>query len=161
MAPRILVVDDDEAARYSIQRALETEGYEVAVSSRARRALDVQQTYDPDVIVSDVNMPEMDGIAFLRELSTRPMPPPVIMITAYSTLEIAVRSLREGAFDYLTKPFDVEQLRHAVRRAVERRQLKLENLRYQRELEDKNRRLQEAEEMLRKHAIDLEERVKR
>ncbi len=161
MTSRILVVDDEEAARLSISKALEAAGYTVEAAANALDALRLQESFDPDVIVTDINMPEMDGIEFIREIRRKPTAPPVIVVTAYHTYDMAVQSLRHGALDYITKPFEIEQLRNAVKRAVERRQLKLENLRYQRELEDKNRRLQEADEMLRKHAIELEERVQR
>jgi len=156
---RVLVVDDEEAARYSIGKALEAAGYAVEVASTAGEALKIQESFNPDVILTDISMPEMNGIQFIQQLRARPLPPPVIVVTASHTYDIAVQSLRQGAADYLTKPFDLEQLRNSVRRAIERRQLKLENLEYQRELEEKNRRLQEAEEMLRKHALELEERV--
>ena len=159
MAPRVLVVDDEEASRYSMQKALESVGYEVAIACDGVQALELQGTFNPDVVVTDVNMPEMDGITFLQKLQSMPSPPPVIVVTAYNTTAMAVRSLRKGALDYIVKPFDINHLRDAVGRAVERRQLKLDNLRYQSELEEKNRRLEDVEEMLRKHASDLEERV--
>ena len=159
MAPRVLVVDDEEASRYSMQKALETAGYEVAVACDGLQALELHGTFNPDVVVTDVNMPEMDGITFLQKLQSMPSPPPVIVVTAYNTTAMAVRSLKKGALDYIVKPFEVNHLREAVARAVESRQLKLDNLRYQNELEEKNRRLEDVEEMLRKHASDLEERV--
>ena len=161
MVYRVLIVDDDEAARQTAREALKDLGYEVALAANGRDALETQQSFNPDVIVSDVNMPEMDGIAFLRELKNRPGSPPVIMITAHSTHDLAVQSLREGALDYLTKPLDINHLRNSVWRATERRQLEQDNLRYQRELEEKNRRLEEAEKMLLKHAVVLEQRVER
>src|SRR4029450_12491368 len=85
----------------------------------------------------------------------------VIMITAHSTHDLAVQSLREGALDYLTKPLDINHLSNSVWRATERRKLEQDNLRYQQELEEKNRRLEEAEKMLLKHAVVLEQRVER
>jgi PAS domain S-box-containing protein len=159
MAYRILLVDDDEAARQTVRDALNGIGYEVALAANGRDALEIQSSFNPDVIVSDVNMPEMDGITFLRELKNRPESPPVIMITAHSTHDLAVQSLREGALDYLTKPLDINHLSNSVWRATERRKLEQDNLRYQRELEEKNRRLEEAEKMLLKHAVVLEQRV--
>jgi PAS domain S-box-containing protein len=159
MAPRILIVDDEEAARHSIRRALEAAGYEVTPASSAREALAVQASFEPVVVLTDINMPDMDGISLLHEIRAVPNPPPVIVITAYSDQALAVRSLREGAFDYLTKPFDLEQLRNSVKRAVEHCRLQRENLRYQQELEVTNRRLLAAEEELRKHAQKLEEQV--
>ena len=159
MAYRILIVDDDEAARQTVRDALNGIGYEVALAANGRDALEIQPSFNPDVIVSDVNMPEMDGITFLRELKNRPESPPVIMITAHSTHDLAVQSLREGALDYLTKPLDINHLSNSVWRATERRKLEQDNVRYQRELEEKNRRLEEAEKMLLKHAVVLEQRV--
>src|SRR5438093_1791938 len=159
MTSRVLVVDDEEASRFSIQRALETAGYTVKAAADSNEALSLQESFDPDVIVTDINMPGTDGIEFIRELRSKPVPPPVIVVTAYHTYDMAIQSLRHGALDYITKPFDIEQLRNAVKRAAERRQLKLENARYQRELEEKNRRLEEAEEMLRNYTLELEGRV--
>ena len=159
MTSRVLVVDDEEASRFSIQRALETAGYTVEAAADSNEALRLQESFDPDVIVTDINMPGTDGIEFIRELRSKPVPPPVIVVTAYHTYDMAIQSLRHGALDYITKPFDIEQLRNAVKRAAERRQLKLENARYQRELEEKNRRLEEAEEMLRNYTLELEGRV--
>ena len=161
MVHRVLIVDDDEASRQTVREALKDLGYEVALAANGREALETQQSFDPDVIVSDLNMPEMDGMSFLRELKSRPGSPPVIIVTGHSTHDLAVQSLRDGALDYLTKPVDVAHLRNSVWRATELRQLEQENLRYQQELEDKNRRLEEAEKMLLKHAVVLEQRVER
>src|SRR5437867_3775705 len=159
MTSRVLVVDDEEAYRFSICKALEAGGYTVEATADSNEALRLQESFDPDVIVTDINMPGTDGIEFIRELRSKPVPPPVIVVTAYHTYDMAIQSLRHGALDYITKPFDIEQLRNAVKRAAERRQLKLENARYQRELEEKNRRLEEAEEMLRNYTLELEGRV--
>ena len=161
MVHRVLIVDDDEASRQTVREALKDLGYEVALAANGREALETQQSFDPDVIVSDLNMPEMDGMSFLRELKSRPGSPPVIIVTGHSTHDLAVQSLRDGALDYLTKPVDVAHLRNSVWRATELRQLEQENLRYQQELEEKNRRLEEAEKMLLKHAVVLEQRVER
>src|SRR5262245_51037077 len=131
MAFRVLVLDDEKSARESMREALEAGGYEVVTSSTAPEALEAQRSFDPDVIVSDVNMPGMNGWAFLRELGERPEAPPSIMVTSHGSQEVAVESLRQGAFDYITKPFDPEQFRKSVRRAAEQHNLRRENLHYQ------------------------------
>ena len=74
---RVLVVDDEEAARYSIGKALEAAGYAVEVASTAGEALKIQESFNPDVILTDISMPEMNGIQFIQQLRARPLPPPV------------------------------------------------------------------------------------
>ena len=124
--PRILVIDDEEAARYGIRRALGNQGYELEEAPDGVAALDRIARFEPDVIVSDINMPGMDGLTLLRELNRQQEPPLVVLITAYGSEAVAAEALRAGAYDYLAKPFDLEQLRATVRNAVEKRRLRRE-----------------------------------
>jgi two-component system, NtrC family, sensor kinase len=134
-AARILVIDDEEAARYGIRKALEREGHHVELAADGREALQKIQECSPHAIISDINMPNMDGITLLREVRRLDPSPPVILITAHGSEALAVQGLRAGAYDYIGKPFDVDDLRKVVRNALERQRLLEENRRYTADLE--------------------------
>ncbi len=123
---RILIIDDEEAARYGLRRALAGPGYELEEASDGAAALQLLAAFRPDVLVSDINMPGMDGLSLLRAANREDEPPLVVLITAYGSESVAAEALRAGAYDYLAKPFDLEQLRATVRNAVEKRRLRRE-----------------------------------
>jgi PAS domain S-box-containing protein len=158
---KVLVVDDEEAARHAVRRALEGAGHEVFVAGGVTEALAVQEARRPEVILTDITMPDRDGFDLLRQVIDLAQPPPVIVVSASQHLDMVIRSLREGAFDYLIKPYELEQLRHVVRRAVERRELQVRSLRFQEELQEKNKRLEAAEGELVRHAVELEAKVEK
>ena len=139
-SPKILIIDDEEAARYGIRRALANQGYELDEAPDGVAALQKMAQFGPDVIVSDINMPGMDGLSLLREVNRQPEPPLVILITAYGSEAVAAEALRAGAYDYLAKPFDLEALRATLRNAAEKRRLA-------RELERSQAALAHAEKM--------------
>jgi signal transduction histidine kinase len=141
----ILVIDDEEAARYGIRKALEREGYQVELAADGREALQKIQEFSPQAIISDINMPNMDGITLLREVGRLDAPPPVILITAHGSEALAVQGLRAGAYDYIGKPFDVEDLRKIVRNALERQRLIEENRRYTADLESTLKELKQSQ----------------
>ncbi len=120
-AGRILVVDDHAAARESVADVLRHAGYEVECSASAVEALPILGRKRFDVVVTDLQMPGMDGLEFIRQMSQRRLRVQVLMITAHATISSAVEAMRHGAFDYLEKPFDVIQLEALVARAIERR----------------------------------------
>ncbi|MBX9678119.1 MAG: sigma-54 dependent transcriptional regulator [Gemmataceae bacterium] len=119
----LLVVDDEEAVCYALRRALTAEGHTVAVAPSAERAIDAAEKQVPDAIVLDVRLPGMDGLTALERLKQITHDAPVIIITAFGNLSTAVRAVEGGAFDYLAKPFDLDQAIDTVRRALQRRQL--------------------------------------
>jgi len=124
----ILVVDDEYSVRDSLQSWFRKDGYQVRTAEDADEALKAMDEGHFDVAVIDVRMPGMDGVQLqdhLRQLDPRME---VIMITAFASVETAVRSLKQGAFDYVSKPIDPDELSHLVRRALERRNLREENL---------------------------------
>lgn len=132
---RILVIDDEEAARFGIRKALEKEQYLVELAVNGQEALQKIREFSPNVVISDINMPYMDGITLLREMGRLEVPAPVILITAHGSESVAVQGLRAGAYDYLSKPFEVDDLRKAVRNAAEKQRLLESNRRYFADLE--------------------------
>lgn len=115
---RVLVVDDNARARQSIVDVLKAAGHEVMSSASAIEALKIVEKSPFDVIVTDLQMPGMDGLAFIRTLSERKVESQIVMITAFASVTSAVEAMRFGAFDYIEKPFDVEQLETLIARAL-------------------------------------------
>ena len=131
-----MIVDDEEAARYGMRRALTTLGYNIteAGSAEAARAL-LKQT-EPDLLLLDVNLPGLSGLDFLRELkSANGNGPLVIIVTAHGSERMAVEAVKAGAHDYLSKPFEVDDLRLVVKNAAETLQLRRENYSLRRRIE--------------------------
>jgi DNA-binding NtrC family response regulator len=118
---RVLVVDDHQQARESVAFTLRQSGYAVQCCSSAVEALKRQERETYDVVVTDLKMPGMTGLEFLAELKKRKAQLEVILVTAYATVATAVEAMRQGAFDFLEKPFDVEALEDLVGRAMRRR----------------------------------------
>jgi DNA-binding response OmpR family regulator len=111
---RILVVDDDYEVRMTTRDFLASKGYAVSVAGGGREALAMLDAVDPDVVLLDVAMPDMDGLETLRRLVEARPNLPVIMITANADIEITSKVLQMGAADYVPKPFDLEYLDQAV-----------------------------------------------
>ncbi len=120
---RILVVDDHAAARESVSDVLRSGGYEVQASSSASQALAMVRQEMFHVIITDLQMPGMDGLEFIRQLHHRRIQSQVIMVTAHATIASAVEAMRFGAFDYLEKPFNATRLEELVKQAIQRGQL--------------------------------------
>jgi DNA-binding NtrC family response regulator len=115
---RVLVVDDNPRARQSMVDCLEAAGHEVLPAAGAIEGLKLTQRQSFDVIITDLQMPGMDGLAFIRTLAERAVDAQIVMVTAYASVGSAVEAMRHGAFDYIEKPFDVEQLESLVARAM-------------------------------------------
>lgn len=120
---RVLVVDDHAQARESVADVLRVAGYDVATCASATEALARLARQPVDVIVTDLQMPGMDGLEFIRELERRRNGAQVLMITAHASVTSAVEAMRLGAFDYLEKPFDVVKLERSVAQACDRHRL--------------------------------------
>src|SRR5246127_3557340 len=131
----ILVVDDEEAIREVVSTMLESKGYRCTAVSNGRAAQDTVKRTTPDLVLSDMIMPEMDGIKLLEGLRQYDPEIPVIMVTAIHDISTALEAIRRGAYDYILKPFEKDQLYLSVRRALDHRRLVLENRNYQRNLE--------------------------
>ena len=128
---RILVVDDQEMMRDSLAATLERAGHEVTTCGGAVEGLEMTGKRSFDVIITDLKMPKMDGLGFLDELGKRAVDAPVLMMTAYASINTAVEAMRKGAFDYIQKPFDADEIILLVERTLEHRQLVKENEAYQ------------------------------
>jgi DNA-binding NtrC family response regulator len=123
---RILVVDDDPDIREVIEDRLESLGYDVSTASDGLECLSVLSKQTPDLILLDIEMPRMNGLDVLREIRKREIDVPVLMITAYGTVERAVQAMKAGAYDFIPKPFEPDHLSMIVQRALERDGLKKE-----------------------------------
>ena len=119
----ILVVDDDSSVRRVIQMQLMEAGYDVKLASSGGEARHILLEHRPKLLITDLRMPELDGIELLRRLTDDEIETTVIIITAFGTIETAVQAMRLGAYDYVTKPIDYEALLLAVHRAMERQNL--------------------------------------
>ena len=124
---RILVVDDDAAIRETLARTLSRSGYEVIVSASAEDALSRIQQIDPGLVITDVRMSGMNGIELLGLIRERIPDLNVVVITAFEDMRTAVSAMRAGAFDYLVKPLDLDQIELVIERCfrdrVQRRRL--------------------------------------
>jgi len=132
---RILIVDDEEPIREVLASLLEAGGYEPTTATDGAEALKCLDKAGFDLVLSDILMPVMDGLEFLKKIHAREPDLPVVMVTAMNDISAAIGALRTGAYDYLLKPFDKDQLYFSVRRALEHRRLVLENRNYQEGLE--------------------------
>jgi putative nucleotidyltransferase with HDIG domain len=132
---RILIADDEEAIREVISTLLEAKGYQCDVAPNGQIALEHFQKEPPALVLSDIVMPEMDGLKLLAQLREHDPDVPVIMVTAMHDIAIALEAIRNGAYDYILKPFEKDQLYMSVSRALERRRLVLANRSYQSDLE--------------------------
>ncbi|MBM3813499.1 MAG: sigma-54-dependent Fis family transcriptional regulator [Acidimicrobiia bacterium] len=123
----ILVVDDEAVVRDSLQEWFSQEGYQVEAAASAPEALTALAKSEFDLVIADIRMPGMDGVELLEKIQAEKLEAAVILITGYASVESAVRALKLGAFDYLTKPFDPDDLSAVVRNALERQLLRREN----------------------------------
>jgi DNA-binding NtrC family response regulator len=137
MKPKILIVDDEEKIRKFLALALKKEDYEVRTVGTAEAALASIQKEKCDLIITDLRMPGKSGLELLREVKKIDPSTEVIMITAYATAETAVKAMKEGAYDYIIKPFKLDEIKIVVRRALEKIKLTEENLSLRRELGEK------------------------
>jgi len=117
----VLVVDDEPAICWGFRELLRGDGHDVTIASSAEEALQLAPTCMPDTILLDVRLPGMDGLSALKQLRATSDDAPVVVMTAFGNLQTAVRAVEEGAFDYLTKPFELEDAADVVRRALAHR----------------------------------------
>ncbi len=135
MARRVLIADDEKNMRWVLGQALTAEGYEVVEASNGKEALAAVKEHGPDVIVLDHRMPAPDGMEVLRRLRAKGESVPVIMLTAHGNVETAVAAMKAGATEYLTKPFDLEEVKLALEKASRLSDLRAEVERLRGELD--------------------------
>ncbi len=133
----ILIVDDEKNYLLILEDLLGEEGYQVVTSESAEKGLDIVAEYDLDAVITDMKMPGMDGMAFLERIHLQNPDLPIIMMTAYGSVEKAVEAMRKGAFDYILKPFKNEELKLTVRKAIDHHLLVRRNRYLTRELEER------------------------
>jgi signal transduction histidine kinase len=148
----ILLVDDEENVLVTMQAVLELDGYQVAIEQQGSQALERVRRETFDLVLTDLRLDDLDGMAILAAVRRESPDTIVILLTGYASLESAVTALRQGAYDYLVKPCDVEELRATVARGIERRQLTLA-------LQERVRELEAANETIRVLNSGLQRRV--
>jgi two-component system response regulator HydG len=126
-SPRILIVDDDASHRTMLRATLTAEQYEVFEADDGSTAIEMAKNEPFDLILMDIRMHEVGGVEALQEIKRNNPAIPVIMMTAYASVETAVQTLKDGAYDYLTKPLDTEELLITIAKALDHFQLKVEN----------------------------------
>lgn len=134
---KVLVVDDEEPVRNLLRRTLEEAGYHVTTAAAGEEALDKVSRRETEVMLLDVKMPGLSGLDVLQKVMKDYPDTSVVMVTAVADAQTAVDAMKAGAYDYLTKPFNVGDVALRVRNAIEKRRLVLRGKEYQRELEER------------------------
>ena len=136
---RILIVDDEQSMRQMVAIALRQEGYDVVIAEDGEVASRELQANKVDVVVSDIKMPGLNGIDLLRFARENSPATEVILMTAYTSTESAIEALRLGAYDYISKPFEIDDLKATVGRALERAELRSQNKSLRRQLSTRHK----------------------
>jgi two-component system NtrC family response regulator len=138
MSPtKILLADDDESLRKVIEFNLEQEGYEVVTASDGKEALRLYEEHTPDLVITDIKMPELDGLELLKQIHRGDIEKLVIVVTAFGSIDNAIEAMKLGAYDYITKPFNRDELKLVVRKALEVQRLRSRTRRLEAELVDR------------------------
>ncbi|MCF6157888.1 MAG: sigma-54-dependent Fis family transcriptional regulator [wastewater metagenome] len=132
--PSILIVDDEKAARYAMRKILQKDNYTIYEAKDGISALQIIKTLQPLLVFLDINMPQLDGMKTLEMIKVMRNPPLVVIITAYGSEKIAVEAMKKGAYDYISKPYDIDELRIIVKNAFEKLALQEENARLKMEI---------------------------
>jgi len=135
---KVLVIDDDESLRRVMEYTLHEAGYKVLTADNGEAGLEIFRSMEPAVVVSDIQMPGLSGYDVLKEIKAGNDDCLVIMITAFATVEQAVNAMKNGAFDYITKPFSNDELRLVVARALSYRGLQQENERLRQQIDERD-----------------------
>ena len=147
--PKILVVDDEQIVRESLANWLKEDGYQVELAESGPQALERIQSASFHIVLLDLKMPEMNGIQVLQEIKRNFSDIEVIIMTAYGSIHTAVEAIKEGAFDYIVKPFDPEEVGLLIRKILDHKNLVLENILLRQKLEEKY----EFEDLIGKSAV--------
>jgi DNA-binding response OmpR family regulator len=144
---RVLIADDDEVCREILQDAIEKEGVEVLLASDGIEALEQLSAAPSDIIISDLNMPRMDGLSLLKHARQKYPQILTIIITGYGSLQSAIEAIRLGAYDYIQKPFKMEEITVATRNAIDKVRIMREKALLIKELETLHQRLEMIESL--------------
>ncbi|MCR5699204.1 MAG: response regulator, partial [Treponemataceae bacterium] len=131
---KILICDDEKNIREGLAASLEMEGYETVLAENGKVAIERISKGDIDLVITDLRMPEVTGEQVLEKVSTETPGVPVIILTGHGSIDSAVDAMRNGAYDFLTKPFNLDQLTMIVKRALQGRELSLQHRQLQEEL---------------------------
>jgi len=137
MTRRLLIVDDEQSLLDFLEILFRDEGYEVVTADSVAAAREVLQRSTPDLVLCDILMPDGNGLDLLEEIKGRKDSPPVLMMTAYTSTRSAIEAMKLGAYDYVSKPFDNDELKVLVEKALEKADLEDENLYLKRELKNR------------------------
>jgi len=143
MAAKILIVDDEEGLRLPLYTAFQSEGLDASLAADGVEALEILKRGEFQVVLTDLIMPKMDGIELMEQAQALFPALVVILMSGYGTIETAVKALKGGAYDYVLKPFKLEEILHVVKRALEQQRLQKENI----QLNEINRRLTEIDQI--------------
>src|SRR4030065_1619262 len=132
--PSILIVDDEKAARYGMKKLLEKDNYVVFEAKDGTDAMQILKTQHPALVFLDINMPQLDGMKTMEMINAMKNPPLVVIVTAHGSEKIAVEAMKKGAYDYIAKPYEMEELRIITRNALEKIALQEENTRLRLEI---------------------------
>src|SRR3954463_10087257 len=121
---QVLIVDDEPNLRKILAAQLSRDGYDVMLAEDGEQGLSLLREHHIDLVITDLKMPKVDGMTLLREAIKEHPDLPIVMITAHGTVDTAVEALKLGAFDYLTKPFDKDEVRQIVAKALRTRELR-------------------------------------
>jgi DNA-binding NtrC family response regulator len=135
--PRILLIDDEPGITGMLSIVFEKEGYVVRTAGTCAEGMKLVEETSPDLVLTDLKMPDGTGFDILRKARETNAETPVVMITAYTSTKTAIEALKAGAYDYISKPFDVEELKHVVGKALERKRLSDENLTLRSRIEER------------------------
>lgn len=134
---RILVIDDEPLMRMAIQDTLETEGFQIGVAETGQKGLDLFRKNPSDILITDLKLPDMDGLQILKEVKRINPETQVILITAYGSIDSAVTAMKEGASDYLTKSFSMDELLLVIQRILRIKRLEEENIRLKEKVKER------------------------
>ncbi len=137
--PHLLVIDDEAGIREMLTILFQKAGYRVTAAAGCVEGLAALAASPPDLVMTDLKMPDGSGLDILKKTRESNPDLPVVMITAYSSTKTAVEALKAGAYDYIAKPFDVEELKHVVARALEKKRLVDENVALKERAEGRSR----------------------
>ena len=134
---KILIVDDEKSIREFLEIMLKKEGYKVGSAVNAEEALKLFHNSNYELVISDIKMSGMDGVELLKKIKEINPETIVLMITAYASVDTAIDAMKAGAYDYITKPFNVDEVKHIIQNALDRRRLETENILLKKELKSR------------------------